>query len=417
MGKRNKKTKGQSLVELAISLPLFMMLIAGIVEVGNLLVQRQRITTAVDMGVRFGSRGGSDDGVYVSAYNVLTQTMPISDESLWDAYVVRGQVNAQGTGWVDGGPQFEHVFGLGRTELYTQTQLYSDTLSNEILQGLQTRARVVDGEVVELLQNTVEGRTQSENEEIVGLILGHKAETILGIQTYFGQDVMISSQKYMTVHAIGEQTNGCDLYPLAISSAARNLPSQESPQGLSYYERTSNTFDPVVGTGGLEKYNYPANPPLWDEFRPRSGLRDVNEGVEGDVYVLNEGSTFRWAKWTNGSSAAADLAWPGTTDSYNYYSPEFGVDPTPGDGVHVGDRIKYDGGAGAWAALQDHIEVGRSIRVPIMGDESSDHFKVAGFIILKIIGYSNDGDGVGGSNFIVAEAVRTDTSCGQIVEQ
>ena len=107
-----RRTKGQSLVELAISLPLFLLLIAGIVEIGNLLVQRQRITTAVDQGVRFGSRGGSDEGVYVSAYNVLTQTMPIDDEDAWDVFVVRGTVNSDGTNWEDGSFSLEHVLKL-----------------------------------------------------------------------------------------------------------------------------------------------------------------------------------------------------------------------------------------------------------------------------------------------------------------
>ncbi len=422
--KRKKKSTGQSLVELAISLPLFMMLIAGIAEVGNLLVQRQRITTAVDQGVRFGSRGGSDEGVYISALTTLTQTMPINDPELWDVFVVRGTVNAQGDGWQEF--VVEHVYGNKKTNFYTETvsSIYTgttslpDSLQSYVLEGLTTRARVDTntGEVLEIIQGTQEGRNQSQRDEVVGLLLGYKAETILGIQTYFGQDVELSSQKYMTIHAVGSQTDGCDVYPIGVSLAARNLPSQETPQGQTYYEKTSNSIDPVFGIGDLGKYNFPANPPLWDEFRPRSGIREITSALEGDIHVLTEGSDIRWAKWTNASTTTADLAWPGWSDNYDSYGGEF-PDLSPGQGVHVGDRIKYDNAPGnVWQVLQEHVQVGRSMRLPIIGTDGGDNFKVGGFVILKVVGYSNDNDGEGGTNFIVAEVVRIDSSCGQVAE-
>ena len=220
----------------------------------------------------------------------------------------------------------------------------------------------------------------------------------------------------MTIHAVGGQTEGCDLYPIGISLATRNLPSQETPQGETYYEKTSNSIDPVFGIGDLAKYDFPPNPPLWDEFRPRSGTRDVTTALEGDIYVLREGTEFRWARWTDTSIAAGDLAWPGTTDTYNSYDGEF-PDVTPGRGFHIGDRVKYDNTAvNAWTAIQEHINVGRSMRVPIMASDGGDHFKIGGFVILKLIGYSNDGDSDLGTNFIVAEVMRVDNSCGQVVE-
>lgn len=409
--KRNK-TKGQSLVEVAISLPLFLMLIAGIIEVGNLLVQRQRMTTAVDQGVRFGSRGGTDEGVYISAYNVLTQTMPIGSEELWDVFVVRGQMNADGDGWLPGDPTFEHVFGLGKTDLYTNTFTLSQTIGLDIINGLTTRAQVEnDGSISAILQGTAGGREQAQNEEIVGLIMGHKAETILGLDDVVGSDVVLSAQKFMTIHAIGNQTDGCDLYPIGISLAARNL--EPSSEGSDYYAKTSNTLDPF-GVGDLAKYNYPASPPLWTELRPRSGIRDITTAAEGDIFVLYEGTTFRWAKWLSTRSVAADMAWPGTTQ---VYVNELATDTSPGSRIHVGDRVFYDdAGVGAWGAIEDHIAAGRSLRVPMMATESTDHFKVGGFVIIKILGYSNDGDGEGGRNFVVAEVARVDTSCGQVLE-
>lgn len=417
------------MVELAISLPLFLMLIGGIAEIGNLLVQRQRLTTAIDMGVRFGSRGGSDQGVYVSAFNVLTQTMPLDDEELWDIFIVRGQVNSNGTGWEEFTVQ--HVYGAQQTEAYTNTINYSVTLRSEILQGLQTRARVQDDSVVEILQDTADGRTQSEGEEIVGMIMSHEAETILGIQNYFGQDVALSGQKYMTIHAVGEQTDGCDLYPLAITQNARNIKSQDG--GDEYYSATSSTFDPednFTNEWDLDKYNYPANAdrPQWNEFRVRAGSRGVTDAVEGDLFVLYEGTHFEWVYWAEGRTTAADMAWPGHSEQYDYYTPDYGTDLSPGYGFHLGDRIRHateekSGNAvNAYNSIQDHIDTGRSIRLPIVdvtgfnsvGPHPNDHFRISGFIIVKLIGYGYDsfeGD------FVIAEAVRIDTSCGQVLSQ
>ena len=152
------------------------------------------------------------------------------------------------------------------------------------------------------------------------------------------------------------------------------------------------------------------------EFRPRAGTRPVDQAFEGDIYYLRENTEFRWAKWTDTSIAAGDLAWPGSSDTYDSYGGEF-PDVSPGRGFHIGDRVKYDNlGVGAWAAIQDHVAVGRSLRVPIIRTDAGDHFVVGGFVILKLHGYSNDGDSDIGSNFIVAEVVRVDNSCGQVVE-
>ncbi|MEM8861724.1 MAG: TadE family protein, partial [Chloroflexota bacterium] len=347
---KNKKSRGQSLVELAISLPLFLLLIAGITEIGNLLVQRQRLTTAVDMGVRFGSRGGSDEGIYTSAFNVLTQTLPLGDEELWDIFIVRGQVNNDGTGWNEF--TLQHIYGDRQTEAYTNTLNYSITLQSEILQGLQTRAEVdTSNNVVNILQNTNDGRIQSENEKIVGMIMSHKAETILGIQNYFGEDVVLSGQKYMTIHTVGEQTDGCDLYPIAISSGARGVDSGDG--GDAYYDSTSTVFDAnddFQNYWDLDKYIYPGsvnNRPQWDQFRVRSGSgeRPIIDSVEGDVYIIYEGVTFDWVYWAQDRTTAQDMEWPGRSDEYDYYFPDYGLDPSPGRGFHFGDRIRHSCGA------------------------------------------------------------------------
>ncbi|MEM8862335.1 MAG: hypothetical protein AAGD96_28800, partial [Chloroflexota bacterium] len=94
---------------------------------------------------------------------------------------------------------------------------------------------------------------------------------------------------------------------------------------------------------------------------------------------------------------------------------------------HLGDRIRHSSGAnvakaaGAFNSTQPHIDIGRSIRVPIVdatglnpaGVHPSDNFVINGFVIIKLIGYGNDNFK---GNFLVAEVVRPDTSCGQVLQ-
>ncbi|MFT5196648.1 MAG: hypothetical protein ACI9EW_002581 [Cellvibrionaceae bacterium] len=459
---KNKKLRGQSLVELAITLPLFLMLIGGIVEIGNILVQRQRITTATDMGVRFGSRGGSDTGIYISTYNVLTQTMPIDNAELWDIFVVRGKVNDDGTGWVE----FDnpvHVFGEGNTDLYRDiiSTTYPITLQTEILNGLQTIA-VRDASTDELAilpagggigQSGSPGQQGAADEEIVGVIMAHNAKTILGIQDVFDQDFEMVVQKYMTIHSVSQQTNGCEVYPIAISNGARNILPGESldARGEVYYGHTSSGYDKDIDPiGNLAQFDFPPNlinKPYWSDFAVRSGSRGVlpnengNEGaIEGDIYVLYQEESFEWVFYGTSpisSTTALDMAWPGQSSIYDGYNNLF---PNPSEGLHVGDRIKHSTNntiennssraVNAMESLQPHIgderEILRSMRFPVVdiGDDgtgnldlASDHFTIVGFIILKIHGYGTGTGTKAGIPFIVTEVVKVDYSCGQMISQ
>ncbi|MFK7802872.1 MAG: TadE/TadG family type IV pilus assembly protein [Anaerolineae bacterium] len=442
-----RKTKGQSLVELAISLPLFLVLIAGIVEVGNLLVQRQRITTATDTAVRFGSRGGSDEGVALSTYAVLTQTMPIDDLELWDVFVIRGVVNDEGTGWVDGSFEVNSVYGGQESELATNliTNTSKITLASSILDALQTRIDVENEVVLPAGAGNQDGRDQAAGEEVIGVIMSYKAETILGIEDYFGQDVELVTEKYMTVHAVSDQTTGCDVYPIAVSSGVRNIVpgevNQGDPAGKNYYAKTSVNYQPKVnnGIGDLGLYNYPGvnDRPHWIDFRVISGSRTVlpddqgqNQALEGDIYVLEAGTDFEWVFFGDSpatSRTSIDMEWPGNSRIYDAYNSSF-PDSSPGQGLHIGDRIKhatnnpiennFGRAAGAFASLEPHIDVGRAIRIPVINFEdfntTSDNFKIAGFIIVKILGH---GTSEAGNQFIIAEVVKYDTSCGQVASR
>ena len=58
--KQHKARRGQSLVEVALFFPIFIVLLAGVAEVANILVTQNRVTSAARAATRFGAHGGQD---------------------------------------------------------------------------------------------------------------------------------------------------------------------------------------------------------------------------------------------------------------------------------------------------------------------------------------------------------------------
>ncbi|MEM7798466.1 MAG: TadE family protein [Chloroflexota bacterium] len=392
-----KHQSGQSLVETAISLPLFLILIVGVVEIGSLLVAQQRVTTATDMGVRFGSRGGTDEGMLVAMQNTLTQTMNIDDPDQWDVFIVRGEINDQGNGWDEFSMQ--HIYGNQRTRNFTGTitSTFQNNLGTEVLEGLQTRGDTNSGGLVILdSDNSGEaGRDLAANQEVVGMIVYHEVDTILGLDEILDTDVQLTGTSYARLQAVGIQTNGCEAYPLIMTDQARSLDGRES---TDYEDQTLNSI-------------YPVNFPEFSEFDPSYGNRLINESLEGDLFVIYETSGFRWVQWDESTSATESMAWPGNSDRYVGYQGL--VDNN--SGLHRRDLLLGGAAAVPNANLVDHIDLGRPIRVMLI--EAADlndgaPYAIDDFIIMRLHGYGN----TNGNTWMLAETVKVDTSCGQIVE-
>jgi hypothetical protein len=60
---QQKSQRGQSLVEVALFFPIFIILLAGLVEVSQLLITQNRVSSAARAGTRFASDGGEDAGI------------------------------------------------------------------------------------------------------------------------------------------------------------------------------------------------------------------------------------------------------------------------------------------------------------------------------------------------------------------
>jgi len=60
-GTRGRSERGQSLVELALTLPVLLLLLVGLVEVGNALNAYLTVVDAGRDGARLGSKGAASD--------------------------------------------------------------------------------------------------------------------------------------------------------------------------------------------------------------------------------------------------------------------------------------------------------------------------------------------------------------------
>ena len=115
--KERKDERGQSLTEVALFLPIIMLIIVGLVEISNLIVVQSRAETAARIGARFGANGGEAQGIRIAALNSLTQTIDL-DETLWDMWVFEGTVNISGTAFTIDSWDWNHIYGLGQTSSF-----------------------------------------------------------------------------------------------------------------------------------------------------------------------------------------------------------------------------------------------------------------------------------------------------------
>lgn len=88
---------GQSLVEVAFMLPVLMLLVIGIVEMGNALTIYNQTINAAREGARFGSMGGSDTGVKTIVQGASSYLVNYDDTNS-DLYVVRAQLTGTAPG-------------------------------------------------------------------------------------------------------------------------------------------------------------------------------------------------------------------------------------------------------------------------------------------------------------------------------
>ncbi len=418
-----KLQRGQSLVEVALFFPIFIILLAGLVEVSQLLITQNRISSAARAGTRFASNGGENIGVVDVVLNTVTQTLE-TDESLWDLWVIRGTVNGSGDAIVDW--EFDHEYGISNT--VRSGSVDQMAIQNRILAELQQD------------ENKVTQVSLASDLKFVGTYVIHDVNSILGLSALPQFDGFMSRDalSVMRITAEGnEVTNGCSAFPIALRKGIRSV---TDPNDLE---------DSIYDFPQSRDFFYPrSNWPTYNQFINHQPDKPLEEAQPGWVYRIWSGGgsgNFGWLYWNRGITANANtlansLAWPSNATDYNDYGdggslreisgwgdtqgtagnyiPRGYIEPgnVTDQALHVGDYVAGDTGTtnseGVRTALEGHIELDRTLRVIVWDEEPTGTgnnltYKVDSFAIFRLVGYNLT------QGWILAEFISWDTSCGQ----
>lgn len=408
------REKGQSLVEVALFLPVFLVLIAGVVEVSNILVTQNSVHNATRVGTRFGSNGGQDEGMALSVQNAVTNVLKLESE-LWDMWTIRGKVNKAGNDFEDW--EFVHIYGD------QQTQVFTDVVEADIKE-----------QVLERLQTDENGNSPTGiagEIAFVGMYIGHDIDSILGMDALeqFAGVNSVRSLSVMRKNGVEDVvTDACTAFPIAVDENIRSV----LPPG----QTGANSW--------RDDFSFPSPDPNYYSFVNHVPNEPFLAAREGYLFNIQNGASSGgkgWLAWNqcdkpSNNDLIESLSWPGNS---NDYAPSGGkcvvdgeqMDKFPGfmeagdntdKSMHVGDWIAVNTGNnnsdGVRSTMQDHVDVGRTLRVVVYnpndgigasGGNASYH--ITRFAIMRMIGYSlNNG---GGESFILAEFVDWDESCGQ----
>lgn len=408
--------KGQSLVETALILPLVLIMVIGVVEIGQYLVTTNRIRTVANTSARFAANGGQNDGIPVVALNTVTQTLPFNTQ-YWDMWAIRGQVNEQGTGFETW--EFTHVYGDQITQEFGEVN--EGDIQLEVLNDLKTQ---VGG-------SADDGVQAAKGVEFAGTLVLYDAQSILGLEYFLGDLFTVQALNVMRTYPVNPTTNGCTAFPIAVKEASRTI-SRLDYDGLNRNNPTYPSDDDFPSFD-----DFPSTPEGTEDDRPRT----IAQGLPGDLYLIYDGTgsgDFGWLRWNRGVTGAANnlnaiFSWPGLSDDYSDNGAQgqpvagsgfphtvYGFidydDPTDTE-MHIGDRIMADTGLSANTnirnTLQGHIDLGRSLRLLVWeGAENQGNnvvYTIKRFVVMRLHAYR-----LQNPHWILAELVSHDTSCGQV---
>ena len=399
---------GQSLVETALILPFLLIIIAGLVEIGQLIIIQSRADTAARIGARFGANGGEPDGIRIATLNSVTQTLSL-DEEKWDIWVFNGRINDLGTAFTIESWSWEHVYGLGLTTRFASTS--ESSVQQDVLEHLRS-----------------EGDQNASELNVVGVLIYHDVETILGLENYIRGLNSVRGFAVMEVAPVvtARVTEACSGFPII----------------LEYGQRSIST----TSYNGITNWEYPAyaDRPNLSSFLGHQADLPLDQAPEGSVFYFSAPNSyplggittnFDWLAWNKDNpdpaldQLQASLTWPG--NSVNADPLVAYADPVTGlPGMHALDPANpstYDLVLKAPVTIDssirdimhEHVERGRGIRLLVWErDLSGDGYistpeqayKIRGFAVARIIGYQLEPSS--GTHWIMVELLRWETSCG-----
>jgi hypothetical protein len=270
IGHRHGRARGQSLVEFTIVLPILLLIVAGTLEVGNVLTHYNRVQLAAREAARFGAAGGSD---LLSIVQDASQQALEFDPSYMTVWAIRPTIAAptpDPATWSWSDPD-----GIGEWGV-TPDCLMGDDCA--LLPSLLTPEEVIQ-ETGQAIPDPSRSRDEIDGTTFIVVVVRYETETILnlpfftapGQQSVDGGNDRIPVWAYealvqeIDTETITQLLSGCSAYPLALNRL--QFPDDVSQGDLIDvfldYDKGTAPDDWNMGGFGITAWNISNYEPSW----------------------------------------------------------------------------------------------------------------------------------------------------------
>lgn len=410
--------RGQSLVETALFLPIFLVILAGVVEVSQYVITNNRLTSAARASTRFAANGGENAGMASVMTTAVTQTMNL-DPEFWNVFSIRGTINSAGDGFAEF--DMEYIYGILTEPISITALVDEDALKEQILNDMK-----FDEEGNAL--TPTEMPEELGDVRIVGTYIFHDMESLLNLDATAGLASIytIDTLSVMRLTGFSQQpSEGCSAFPIAVKEGIRAV--TPPGEGAAPYPAASEFDYPVVAPNYFQFVRH--NP---------GGILD-NTAQEGTLFLFTrniEPAPFKWLKWNalitpDPTVLANSLKWPGNSLDYTNHGdtggthPEFGytirgyAEPGNVNDIELHqENIVAESEYGLDAnvtfgtvnqSVNENISRGRDLRLIVYTETAPEGVRIGRFGVFTLRGY---GDAGSGNEWLLTEFVRWDDTCG-----
>lgn len=407
-GSRRTARRGQSLVEFALTLPVLLTILAGVVEVASILMTYNRVQLAAREGTRFGAMGGTPTGIRDVVQQASSDALSMTDEQM-TVWVIRPVIDVSGTTWsweapvtaASWGTAAQCVFPAECTEDVSPI-LSPSTVRDEMKAIGGTTASDIDG------TRFVLTLVRYDTDMILRLPWFTPAET----DGRFRMWAYAIMRQEVTQEAVAQKSAGCSAYSMALSST-------RIPTNIQEGDKIIAPLNNMWSVGADDGFGF-----LGWNIDHIGNPADINNDASG----CQKGSmTFP------GNSVGC---YHPTNANFNTSYIELDTDP-PDTSMHRNDWVlahEDKMSSAVWSELMKeggHAKLGRALRIIVYNHETGvnpglyhspstggEHWKyqIGGFAIVRLLdddhGSCNGGGGCGGNQQLAFEWIRWDTSCG-----
>lgn len=303
--------RGQSLVEFALTLPVLLVILAGTVEVGNVLAVYNRVQTAAREGARFGAMGGDNIEVWNVVDQASKQSLVESDDRMM-VWVIRPTLHIDSSGvwsWEGAGASPASPWGPESVPpLPTIECVFPDDCTTIDAASIPLTANKVLNEM-QWANNTYKGL---DGDRFVIAVVSYETDLLLNLPWFTRSGGRFPMWAYAVMRvevaeqAIVEKKEGCTAFPLALNFY--QLPNLDDTKRGEYippknpdgtYSPDLKINDPAAGAAESQGIGYTA----WNtDYDEGPDLHD-NSQICGDMDLPEAGCPF-----FNGA-----MQWPGNS--------------------------------------------------------------------------------------------------------